>query len=380
MKAAPGRAAAALLGALGLAAAPLRAEIPLDAAKRFKLLGDLRLRFESDWDSQTANGTPRADRDRARYRARVMFEGTPRQDLTLGLRLRSGSEASQQSAHVTFHDFDDNPPGAHDVLLDRWFARVKRGAAWGWAGRNSFPFWKQNELFWDDDVTPAGLAGGYELTPGAGKLALNAGYFTLPDGGRDFHGRMGAGQVVSTSKVGEVGLTAALGLWLIEGEEGAELLRNGNGTRDYQLWVGGVEARWPKVAGRPLALGLDLMHNGESYAADGPDRFAAANRGETDGIVAQATLGTLRERGDWVVAYTWARIETLAVHASYAQDDWHRWGSGDQTDSSDFTGHELRLGYAFRPNLDLGARLFLAEAITSPQDGKRFRVDLNYRF
>jgi hypothetical protein len=73
-------------------------------------------------------------------------------------------------------------------------------------------------------------------------------------------------------------------------------------------------------------------------------------------------------------------METFAVNASYSQDDWARFGSGPQSQVTDIKGSEFRGGYAFSPNLNLQFRAFWVDAITSVQDGKRFRVDLNWKF
>ena len=67
------------------------------------------------------------------------------------------------------------------------------------------------------------------------------------------------------------------------------------------------------------------------------------------------------------------------MNASYAQDDWARFGSGPQGAVTDFEGHEIRLGYALSNRISLLARLYLVEAITTSQDGNRFRMDLNWR-
>jgi len=63
-----------------------------------------------------------------------------------------------------------------------------------------------------------------------------------------------------------------------------------------------------------------------------------------------------------------------------AQDDWFRFGSATQTRSSDFRGHELSAGYAVTDRLNVLARYFTVESITTREDGKRFRLDLNYSF
>ena len=43
-------------------------------------------------------------------------------------------------------------------------------------------------------------------------------------------------------------------------------------------------------------------------------------------------------------------------------------------------GSELRFAYALEKNMNLVARLYLVEAITTGEDGSRFRLDLNYTF
>ena len=42
--------------------------------------------------------------------------------------------------------------------------------------------------------------------------------------------------------------------------------------------------------------------------------------------------------------------------------------------------HELRFDYTLRHDLGLVVRGYFVESITSVEDGKRLRVDLNYRF
>ena len=79
-------------------------------------------------------------------------------------------------------------------------------------------------------------------------------------------------------------------------------------------------------------------------------------------------VGQLKKRHDWLVGYYYSHIETFAVNASYAQDDWIRFGSGVQTDSSNFEGHEIRLGYALSSHINVLARLYLVEAITTARD------------
>ena len=112
----------------------------------------------------------------------------------------------------------------------------------------------------------------------------------------------------------------------------------------------------------------------------GPNSVVQKKTEETDGYDAYLSWGGTGNKGDWRLGIWWAHIETLAVVASYAQDDWVRWGSATQTDSSDFEGFELRAAYGLGNGQNIVARLYLVEAITSGQDGSRFRIDYNFKF
>jgi hypothetical protein len=353
----------------------------VDDEGKVKVSVDFRLRFEMDWDSKRANGTERSDRNRARIRGRIGAQYDPIPELGFAVRLRTGSKMSQQSPHLTVADFSSDGHGDRDATLDKYYAKAKLDPVWVWGGRNSFPFWKQNELFWDDDVTLLGGAAGFDYAADFGKLSLIGGYFRLPDGTVHYAGEMGAGQVVYSGEVSEgVRLTAAAGLFALDGDGDGDIhLRNNNGQRDYTIGVASLQVKMTAFE-LPLAFGLDLMHNFEDYSASDADAFTAANHDEDTGFVIQARIGGLKEKGEWLAGYYYSCIETLAVNAAYAQDDWVRWGSGGQTDSSDLKGHELRLAYALAGNANLVARLYIVEAITSAQDGKRFRLDFNIKF
>jgi hypothetical protein len=346
---------------------------------RHDFYGDLRFRMERDWDSQRDDGSEREDRLRGRIRFRLGYRYDPPNPFALEVRLRTGHTDSQQSPQITIKDWDGNPKGGRTLVFDKWYIAFSNPFRGLWLGRNSLPFWKQNELFLDDDVTLAGA--GYQQRFGGanGRFVLNLAYAELPDGMEEFNGKLGGGQFVVETRSNPIDFTLAAGGYVFDGEEGARYLRNGNGDRDYTIWIGSVQARFMR-AGQPWTVGIDVMHNSKSYDEDDPDFFTAANRDETEGFVGSIRVGQLRRRGNWLAGYTYARIETLAVNASFAQDDWVRWGDATQTDSSDLKGHEFRGGYALSEKSNVLLRVYLVEAITSEQDGKRARLDLNFKF
>lgn len=361
-----------------------RADVSLDEGGIFKAFGDLRLRYESDWQSKRSNGTSRDDRQRFRIRARAGLKIYFSEDTILSFRVRTGSTRNQQSPHVTLVDFSTNGVGRQDALVDKAFIKSKFGKTTGWIGRNGFPFWKQNELFWDDDATILGAAAvykGYEL--GGGKLGLRVGAFALPDGMRAFQGDLLGAQVTYDTSIADTKLTAAGGYYHMGGaEKPAVWLNNNNGNRDYDIMMVSVRAQHD-FFGLPFSLGVDGMHNFQDYSASDVNTFTATHEGEVDGVDVQLRIGKMKKQGDWLVGYSYAWIETFAVNASYAQDDWMRWGSADQTDASDFKGSEFRVGYMIMDKINALARLYIVDAIStskSGQDGTRFRFDINMKF
>jgi hypothetical protein len=364
--------------ALALLLAASTATNAFTVAPNLTVNGDVRLRYESDWDSHTAAGTLRTDRERGRFRLRANATYAFDSAWSFSARVRSGHPQSQQSPHLTFAT-NDGPSDDLRFSLDRYFFHYKHGTTTAWLGRNSSPFWQQNELFWDEDITPTGVAVSFDHKHSNATLTTTLGAFALPDGNNRLHGQLFAAQLKYTAPVDTARLTLAAGLHAFEGGSGARFLRNRNGARDYL--VGLLSAQWSTpVAGLPLALGIDLFHNFKNYSAADAAPFPASQTDETLGYVFSVVAGQLKNPRDWLVGYYYAHVETFATNASYAQDDWARFGSGPQSDLTDIKGSEFRVAYAFTKDLNLMARLFLVDAITSRQDGKRFRLDLNWKF
>ena len=342
--------------------------------------GDLRLRYEADFDSEKADGTERDDRHRGRLRARAGLNYQASESLKFGARLRTGNSRSQQSPHLTFVNDQNADDDDLDFVLDKFFVDYSRSGYHVWAGRNSFPFWKQNELFWDDDVALTGTSASF-MWETTGNLTATVGAFTLPDGGYDMHGQMGAGQLkYSVDLADDVRFTGAAGLFCMSGDGGATNLRNGNGDREYSVGAANFQVKC-QLGGVPVSFGADFYSNFKDYNSNSIDSYTASHHNEDYGYVLSAVVGKLKAPGDWLLGYYYANIEALAVNASFAQDDWFRFGGRNgQTDSSDFRGHEIRLAYAIRENLNLVNRLYIVDTISSDQDGNRFRMDLNWKF
>jgi len=356
---------------------------------KLDVYGDFRFRIEDDWGSHESDGDDREGRTRARVRARLGATYSPDKHVSLGIRVRSGLIEGQQVANITIYDFDGNNTGDADFLFDKWYLEYRTGGLSTWIGRNSIPYWKQNELYWDDDVIPIGLGLSFNIGLGKGKIEINGGLFSLPAGMQAFSGRLLMGQVVYDTDISGLGLTAAAAMLAIaaDPEDPDRLIfLDNNGERDYSIWQISLQARMDKWK-IPLRLGVDLAFNNEKYNNAPSGSFTDLHSDEGTGYVLSAFYGKIRESGDWQIGYSYAYVEMFAVNNSFAQDDWVRWGTAEQVRDSNFKGHEFR-GVIMLPwQFSAMIRFYKVDGITlrstdstQKEDGNRFRFDINYKF
>lgn len=340
---------------------------------KVRLAGDLRFRMESDFDGERADGAPQSDRTRGRARARLTGAVQARPWMLVAARLRTGAVGSQQSPHVTLFDLNGNPLGDRHIVPDQYYLQLSSGRNRLWAGRSQFPFWRQNEIFWDDDVTPTGVSGKVFIPGAGGSLQLIAGLFTLPDGAVRTQGALKAVQLLSETHVEsrKIHLKAAAAFYDIDGRHGVRRLRPEFAVRDYSIVHSGTEIGLDGFR-VPIRIGAEWMRN---LNDSGP-----SHEKRNSGYLVFAALGKADRPRAASVAYTYARIEKWAIHPSYGQDDWFRWGTATQTDSSDFKGHEWRLDYRLSDHLSVMGRAFSVDALSDSKRAKRLRLDLNYRF
>jgi hypothetical protein len=379
-----------IIAALIFIPAQVQAELFLNESETVQLIGEARLRYESDFDSQTEAGIPRDDRQRMRFRARLGMRYLPTENLLFQVRARTGPEFSQQSTNITIADFSGGDNDDFSAVLEQWFVQLKSGSVQTWIGRNQFPFWthNNNEMFWSNNATIAGGFASYRIPDTWPDIELRGGYFGLPDGAYDIAGSMGAGQAIMTYDPALMWrIKIGAGLFVMNGADSSRYLLDGNGTRDYQIGIFSWQVDRAVTADLPgidyVRMGGEFIHNFESYSANDPDPVTAAFENDRTGFVASLYTGRhgkAGNKGRWHAGYKYAYIEKLAINASYAQSDWTRWGRNRQEVNSNIKGHEFEARYWLTNNINLRARLYLVDAITTVEDGNRFRLDMYYNF
>ena len=357
-------------------------------AEPLRVFGDFRLRLEQDWDSLQGDGIKRDDRLRLRIRLRGGVEYQFDPHWSVKVQARSGPDLSQQSPHVTIHDFDGGSTGPYEFNLDYWLVRYEKGGFEAWAGRNLPSYLHQDDLFIFDNVTYAGAGGSYTWDIDANSIYLSFNYVALPVGMRDFVGEAIISQLAWQRRFERGIFSAGIGYRLSNGDPddpaGATLLTD-NSARDYREWNLQLQYR-TEWLDQPLLLGVDVMHNAADYDNAPPDSFTDFHRDDVNGYVAEVLLGG-KEPGDWQFGYFYSNVEALASNSSYIQDDWVRWGNANQVRATNLRGSELRVLYTWRENFNVFARLFFVDAVdllepgdTTKETGNRFRIEFNWSF
>lgn len=356
---------------------------------RFRFFGDFRLRLEQDWDSLQGDGSNRDDRLRLRFRLRGGVDVTFNDNWSALVAARSGPNLSQQSPHITIHDFDGGDSGPYDFNFDHWFLNYESAGFTAWFGRNELSFWHQDDLFVFDNVTYAGAGTSYKHGFGKGELIWNLNYVALPVGMRDFSGTALVGQVAYNREFGDSGFTVAGSFYASRADPddpvGATLLTENN-TRDYDVLDLQLQYR-SQAFGKPYNIGADFTRNIENYANAPAGSFSEFHQDAVDGFVAHVEWGEKGEAGNWQFGYYYAYLEALTVHSSYIQDDWVRWGNANQVRATNMKGSEFNVLYTIANNMNIFARLFFVDAIdllqagdTTKETGNRLRIDWNVSF
>lgn len=352
-----------------------------------KIGGDYRFRVEHDWSSRKSNGTFRNDRSRLRYRLRFGISKNLNRHFKIDARIRTGNLNDQQGPHVTLGKTSEF--GLTSIGFEKANIQYKKDNLWAWIGKNSFPFWKQHELLWNDNVFPEGIAIGLKPKPTSFfSLAPSVGHFIINSSNQLFKNDQfltiaelnGKLKINNKSQL----IYNVKNLFFNDVAD----IPDGKGTffLDYNILASSVCYKF-KVGNQPFALGVDWYQNTINY-----DQFREAMEpdlmDEKMGYVAYLKYGKLKTKGDISIQLFYANIGKYAIVDYFAQNDWARWdysGSGATGSRlSNFKGVELRMGYKLTKDIRLVARYYNVEQLVAlgshTENGSRFRIDLDAKF
>ncbi|MGX1930058.1 putative porin [Flagellimonas sp. 2504JD4-2] len=352
---------------------------------RFSFSGDFRFRLEQDWDSRNSDGTFREDRSRLRYRLRAGLEYRHNRNILVGALIRTGNPRKQQDPQLTLGDAF-NEFGTLPVALEKAFFQAEFNKFKFWLGKNTFPFKKQNELFWSDNVFPEGvhLQKTFNLTSDwVDNLNINAGHFILNSRGGSFtnDSYFQGIQIVSQHFDDRVSIWPTLYLFrnIQDIPDGAETF-----FLDYSIVsVGG----YVTLSKSPLIkVEMDWYYNLENY--DDNDMIPQNLRDQKNGLTAATSYGQLVNKGDWLVMLTYANLQRFSALDFMAQNDWARWdysafGSPDGR-LTNLEGIEFTLGTKIDKSIVLKMKYYFVDQLVPlgafTENGQRIRFDIDIAF
>lgn len=350
--------------------------------KKLTFNGDIRFRIEQDWNSRKSDGSYRDNRTRYRYRARFGATYKHKDWVSLGFRLRTGDPKKQQDPHLTIGDEFNSFPIAFDKVYAKfdykWFS--------SWIGKNSFPFEKQNELFWSDNVNPEGvsISGKFKLESSyLQALQINAGHFivsskeTSTDTDSYFQGI----QLVTSHWGNKLKLFPALYYF-----KNIPNIPDGEGAFDIDYAIVHLGSQ-VSINKKPLIIvGFDFLQNIKNY--ENVESISSAFTDQKKGYISAINIGELKKSGDWKIGLTYTYLERYAAVDFFAQNDWVRWDYSSENSNdgrlTNFKGIEMMGAYAIDSKINLKVRFFAVDQIialgTRKENGNRIRLDFNMKF
>lgn len=341
---------------------------------------DYRFRAEQDWDSRKSDGTYRDDRSRLRYRLRAGATYSNK-DYSFGLRIRTGDQRKQQDPQLTLgkglKEFGTLPIGFEKAYLQYNKNHFKL-----WIGKNTYPFKKNNELFWSDNVFPEGIAINKKINLKEGifkNINLSVGHFILASNNRTFldDAYFQGAQINFNSRNNKFELSSALYRL-----NNIPNIPDGEHTFEIQYSILHLSS---KLNLAKFSFDIDYYNNLNSYSnkINIQEEFRNQKTGYSVGI----KYGQINSANKWMYKLTYTYLERYSILDYMAQNDWVRWdySSSNSPDGrlSNFRGIEAVIAYSITEKINLVSKYYLVEQLIpfgiSKENGQRIRFDINVK-
>ena len=359
-------------------------------ASRFTWKGDLRYRHENVDPEEAVT-----DQTRHRVRARFGFAAKVNDSLTATVQLATTgglttatNQTDPRSTNQTLGNGWDRKAIGIDLAYADWKAADGLNLMFG---KMPQPFVKTGSYFWDNDITPEGIAAKFARGP----FFATAYGFWLSERSAATDATLLGAQIGMTGNVGGAKLTGAVSYYdvgavqdeittfraasstatacafntaFFGGPQGNTTVADADGCahllNDYNMIQALVQAEM-KVGSQPLTLFADYIQNQE---ADDLDK----------GYALGVTLGKASNPGTWEVGYVWQKTEKDAQFGQFVDSDF---GGG----VTDVDGSVFKVGYAVAKNWALNGTYFLNKRFVdatgaTERDYKRYQIDLNFKF
>ena len=343
--------------------------------EKIKLYGDFRYRYEYIDDDAKSS-----DQNRNRIRARIGLEGKVNDEMTYNVRLASGSEDPVSTNQTLDGGFQSK-----EIWLDLAYLKWQPESMKDWAflfGKTVNPFYRAggNQLIWDDDLNPEGIAVQYK-TDLNDKMSLfiNGGGMWVEESSSNADASLWGIQAGIKHIFNETNALTWGGSYYkygnVQDEKTFYDVSDGFGNTTYtsggnEFYVYNYElmelfAQYDTKLGKlPASVYGDYVLN------------AASGVSQDTGWLVGAKVGKAKDPGTWDAGYEYRDLENDAVVGVFTDSDFIGGGSGGK-------GHKFSVSYAIAKNATLGATYFISERYVdsgSNEDYNRFQFDVRVKF
>ena len=358
--------------------------------EKIKISGDLRYRHEHiDRERLNEDGSTgwRSGRDRDRIRARLMIEAMLNDEWDLGFRLATGH------ADVIDGDIYADPVSTNQTLTEGfsnknfWLdlayfdyhpANLEGLNVLGGKIKNPFYTAGKNQLVWDSDLTPEGIAGKYAIPfNDSTALHFNGGGFWISEESGSADTSLWGAQAYIKQTIGNPDyILAGVSFWDYGNLQGKEdefgvLLGNtdGNPDTDVDTWASDFDVLeifaeyGTKLGSTPAALFGSWVKN------------TVAVTDEDTGWLVGGKLGKAKDPGSMEFVYDYRDLERDAVVGAYSDSDFAGGIAGGK-------GHRFGINYQLAKNVQYAMTYFHNDVtLQNPGlDYRRLQADLKLKF
>jgi hypothetical protein len=292
----------------------------------------------------------------------------------VGLRIVSGTEDPVSSNQDLTNGFTTK-----DIWLDWGYLDYHPGAIKGLhvvGGKMKNPFYcvGKNQLVWDGDLSPEGVAGAYKTALGEStELFANGGGFWIrkDEGDEGGQGLWGA-QVGLTQALEGVKVTGGISYFDYGGVQGDPTL-NYKGKSSGNIFENGVYVSDFNIIELFGELGFSLMDIPMGFFGNFVCNTGAEHTSEDQGYMMGYTFNKAKDPGTWQAGYNYRRIEKDAVVGAFNDSDF----IGGGTDGH---GHELTFKYIVAKNVATSVGYFLNEKGDDNNAYRRLHVAVELKF
>lgn len=355
-----------------------------DSLKRLTFTGDFRFRIEEDWNSRKSDGSYRSNRTRLRYRMRFGAFYQYNANWQMGVRVRTGKRIKQQDPQLTLGD--ESEFGTLAMGFEKVFVQGTFKDFTFWLGKNTFPFAKQNELFWSDNVFPEGVFISHTLhgqSPLLESVKFGAGHFIIGSNNESFQkdNYFQGFQIHTTHLDQRLELFPSIFFF-----KNTPNIPDGQSTFTMDFAILHMGSAIQLLSKPALRLELDFYQNLKDYQS--LDSISLDFKNQKFGFTGAIGLGQLKSKNDWIVKLTYTYLERYSIVDVMAQNDWARWDYSTYNSPdgrlSNFKGYEIMVGYALNKKLTLNMRSFFVDQLIdygpSKETNSRIRFDIDIGF